>query len=238
MTAAKTRGRGAHALRRLQRTFLTILPRIVLHGRVCFCHLKCADRREDAIAEMVGLAWQWFLRLAQSGKDTTRFSATLARYAGRAVRSGRRLCGRERARDAMSSVAKQRHNFRISPLLAGNSLCGNVFDEALHDNTQTPVPDQVGFRVDFPCWRRSRCERDRRLIDDLMTGDSTFTAARRYGLSPARISQLRHEFMEDWLAFCGELVLPDSAPACSPDDANCRTAGSPMHKMATRTCCL
>jgi hypothetical protein len=207
--------------RTLQAAFVALRPRIVLHARIYFRDVRCPHQKEDAISETVALAWKSFVRLAKRGKDASRFATALAAFAARAVRSGRRLCGQERARDAMSSAARQRHNLRIGPLPIASSPCGNVFDEALQDNTRTPVPDQVGFRVDFPCWRRSRCERDRNLIDDLMIGESTLTAARRYGLSPARISQLRREFMEDWLAFCGELLLPSTAPACSPDNANC-----------------
>jgi hypothetical protein len=74
-------------------------------------------------------------------------------------------------------------------------------DEALHDNTQTAVPEQVSFRCDFPAWRASRCERDRHLIDDLMAGERTTDAARRHGLSMARVSQLRREFHDDWRTF-------------------------------------
>ena len=61
----------------LQVRFLSILPRIELHGRLSFRHLRCADRRADAIAEMVALAWKWHLRLAERGKDATLFPSTL-----------------------------------------------------------------------------------------------------------------------------------------------------------------
>ena len=47
------------ALALLQASFLAIvLPRVLSHGRVSFRHLKCRDRRQDAIQEMIGLAWQ------------------------------------------------------------------------------------------------------------------------------------------------------------------------------------
>jgi hypothetical protein len=66
------------------------------------------------------------------------------------------------------------------------------------------VPDQVAFRCDFPVWRRTRNARDRRLIDDLMVGERTHEVAERYGLSPARVSQLRREFHADWERFSGD----------------------------------
>ena len=153
---------------------------------------------------MVAMSWQWFLRLARRGKDATRFVSALADYAARRVKAGRLLCGRTKT-DALSHLAQQQHPFTAGSMVAGSARCGNHYDEALQDNTQTPVPDQVGFRCDFPAWRRSRSKRDRRLIDDLMMGETTMMAARRHGLTPSRVSQLRREFMEDWLAFCNEL---------------------------------
>jgi hypothetical protein len=85
-----------------------------------------------------------------------------------------------------------------------------VIDEALHGNVETPVLDQVMFRCDFPAWRRTRCERDRRLLDDLMLGERTQDVARKFGLTPGRISQLRREFHADWQRFCGELAEPEA----------------------------
>jgi hypothetical protein len=54
----------------LHTAFLNILPRIQLHGDVYFRHRK-PDRREEAVAEMIALAWRWFIRLAEQGKDAT-----------------------------------------------------------------------------------------------------------------------------------------------------------------------
>src|SRR5206468_1795853 len=86
----------------------------------------------------------------------------------------------------------------------GRSLERQVYDEALQDNTQTPVPDQVMFRLDFPKWRSSRTQRDRRIVEDLMVGEHTRNVARKFSLSPARISQLRSEYHTDWLRFQGD----------------------------------
>jgi hypothetical protein len=200
--SASTRSPSADVL---QAGFLSLLPRIRLHAQVWFRHLKCPHTKADAIGESVALAWAWYVRLAQKGKDPTEFVSVLAAFAVRAVKSGRGLCGQERALDVLSPLAQRRHNFTVSPLPPGSSRDGNVFDEALQDNRQTPVPDQVVFRCDFPAWRRTRAGRDRRLLDDLMLGERTGAVARKYGLSPGRVSQLRRELHADWLAFCGDL---------------------------------
>jgi hypothetical protein len=191
--------------RALQAAFVALLPRIALHARIYFRDVQCPHQKEDAIAETVALAWKSFVRLAHRGKDASQFVTVLADYAARRVRSGRLLCGKEKARDVLSRLAQIHKGFVVAGLAIGDcTRHGSVFMEALHDNTQTPVPDQVGFRVDFPRWRNRRCERDRRLIDNLMTGEHTLAAAHRFGLSPARVSQLRREFHLAWLAFIGE----------------------------------
>jgi hypothetical protein len=189
------------SLSTLRSVFVTILPRLEQVGRKYFRHLRCEDRRRDAVCEMVALAWKWSLRLNCRGKDPSRFPAALATFAARAVSCGRRLCGQERAKEVLSPVAQQRHSFLVGSLPECGSLSGNPLEEALHDNTLTPVPEQVSFRLDFPAWVHSLCERDQQVLGDLMMGERTREVARKYGLSAARVSQLRREFMAGWEQF-------------------------------------
>jgi hypothetical protein len=189
----------------LQAAFLAqVLPRVLTHGRVYFRHLRSPELKEEYVAEMVALTWKWHLRLAERGKDSTRFPTALASFAARAVRSGRRLAGMDRAKDVLSPQAQQRQGFAVGKLPDYSALDGSPLDEALHDNTQSPVVEQVCFRLDFPSWRASRTERDRRLLDDLMLGERTLDVAGKYGLSPGRVSQLRRELHDDWEFFCAE----------------------------------
>jgi len=169
----------------IQHAFVTILPRIVLHARISFRHVACNDTRENAVAETVALTWKWFVGLVT-----------------KAVKSGRRLCGQEKAKDILSPLAQSRSGFTVSPFPEFSTLDGNSFDEALQDNTQTPVPDQVSFRVDFPAWLSTRTERDRLIISSLMLGERTLDVSQKYRVSQPRISQLRREYLEDWCAFC------------------------------------
>jgi hypothetical protein len=193
------------ALARLQAAFLAlVLPKVVSHGRVYFRHLKSAEHKEEYIAEMVALTWRWHLRLAERGKDATHFPTALATFAARAVRSGRRLAGMDRSKDVLSPLAQHRGGFAVGKLPDCGTLDGSPLDEALHDNTQSPVDEQVCFRIDFPAWRLTRAERDRRVLDDLMLGERTLDVAGKYGLSPGRVSQLRREFLLDWRRYCDE----------------------------------
>jgi len=204
---ASTIPHSACSLAELQTRFLTIVSRIRTHGRVYFRHIKCPDRKADRVAEMVALAWKWFVRLAEKGKDATRFPSVLASYAARAVKSGRRLCGQLTPKDALSEVAQQRHGFTVTKLPDFSTLDTNPYAEALADNTQTEVPDQVQFRCDHPAWVATQSDRDRQLIHAMMLGHRTKDLARRFRLSPARISQLRRQYLDGWQLFCGECSL-------------------------------
>jgi hypothetical protein len=192
------------SVQHLHAGFLAIVPRIEAHGKVYFRHLKCPDRREDAIAEMVALSWLWFVRLAAKGKDATRFPSALATFAARAVRAGRKVAGKDPAGDVLSSAAQARCGFAVKSLPDHSTLAGNPLEEALTDNTRSPVPEQVAFRLDWPCWLSTRTDRDRRIVADLILGERTGDVAARYGLTAGRISQLRVQFRDDWLAFLGE----------------------------------
>jgi hypothetical protein len=202
------------ALPQLQEAFLSMRPRIVRHAGIYFRDVRCHQRRDDCIAEVVGLCWMWFCRLARRGKDARRFISTLATFAARAVRGGRRVCGQLRSKDALSEWAQRRQEFRVESLPFSTrvpyqdlyaTVDGqrriDVLEECLHDNTVSPVPDQVAFRLDFPLWLGARSGRDRRIIADMARQERTSDLARKYRLSPGRISQLRQAYETDWKCF-------------------------------------
>jgi hypothetical protein len=205
MSTSSVAALSAPELHQLQQIFLAdVLPRVIEHGRIYFRHVRCGHRREELLAETTALCWQWFLRLVRRGKDVLSFVSALVSYAARAVGCGRRVCGHERSNEVLSRVAQRRHGFSVERLPDLSTLGGNMLEEALEDNTVSPVPEQVAFRLDFPAWRLGHPERDRRLIDRLLAGEGTVAAAQALGLSPARISQKRRAFRDGWLAFCGE----------------------------------
>jgi hypothetical protein len=116
-------------------------------------------------------------------------------------------------------VAQRRHGFAVESMphattssherLYSSPLgqeAQDVFEERLHHNTITPPPEQAAFRIDFPAWRRTRSERDQRVMDELMAGCRTKDVSRKFGMSPGRVSQLRRDFLEDWTRFTSEVV--------------------------------
>jgi hypothetical protein len=201
----------------LHARFLRLLPKIEGHARIFFRGVRCPVRQEDLVQECVGLGWRWFLRLSERGKDVFAFPTAFAALLARAVKCGRRLCGQERAKDVLSFVAQQRHGFRVE-LLPQSTRCPHdnlyadphgqalhdAFEERLRDNTVTPVPDQVMFRIDFPAWLATLTARERRMVRAMARNERTTDLSKEFEVSPGRISQMRRAFREDWLRFTGE----------------------------------
>ncbi len=192
------------SLAQVQSDFRAAMPRLVRHGRCYFRHVRCRHRKADCISEMIGLCWKWWVRLVERQKNPNSFVSTLATFAARAVRSGRRVCGQLKARDVLSEVAQRRHNFSVGKLPDCSTLSENPLAEALIDHQQAEVPDHVAFCIDFPRWRFSHSRRNRHLIDDMMVGNRTSDLARKHRISPARVSQLRREFHDDWRRFTND----------------------------------
>jgi hypothetical protein len=214
-------------LAHLRAAFLTILPRIERHGQIYFRHVRCPQSKDDAIAEMIALSWRWFLRLIAKGKDPLAFPMMLATYAARQVNEGRRLVRKEKGKDVLSSCAQKQHGFLVESLpssmvssfevrytVVRGQQKQDVFEERLRDNTQTPVPDQVCFRIDFPAWLETLTPRERRLVHEMANNERTLDLSQRFELSPGRISQKRRELHDDWTRFCGE--LHDSSRRTTP----------------------
>jgi len=69
---------------------------------------------------------------------------------------------------------------------------------------RTGVPDLVAFKVDFDFWFSMFTRRDQKIITALASGERTKAVADRFGISPARVSQLRRRYEQQWLVFQGE----------------------------------
>ena len=180
----------------LHSRFLSFLPRIQAHAEFVFRDIKCLAKRQDWIAEAVALAWRWYAELEQRGRDAAKFISAIAAIAVKAVKCTRRVAGMERAKDAMNHLAQRQHGFAFEQL---PDICSgqDQLTEALADNTVTPPPDAAAFRVDFPRWLASLAKRDRRLAEQLMLGERAHETAERFGLSRARVSQVRRELSAD-----------------------------------------
>ena len=109
----------------LHARFLMLLPRIETHAKIYFRDIRCADKRADRIAETIAVSWKWFVKLDDRGKDATQFVSAIAILAAKAVRSGRRLAGMEKAKDPLNMRTQQRRGFFVKRLPEFDTMSDN-----------------------------------------------------------------------------------------------------------------
>jgi DNA-binding NarL/FixJ family response regulator len=179
--------------------FLQVLPAVLNHARGGFAVLNTHDR-EEATAEAVANACVGYVSAAARGRLVHCHPASLATYAVRAVRSARHVGGRQSSRDIMSRLAQKRRGLTVRSITPAARQGWRQM--VLEDRRVSPA-DQAAFNLDFQQWRGGFAHRQRRIIDCLASGDTTGTVADRFGLTPARISQLRRQFERSWTKFQG-----------------------------------
>jgi hypothetical protein len=210
--------------------FLTLLPIVERHARIVFRDLD-DEAREEAAAEVVAAAFEAHVLLKARGRNPVGFPSSFATYSVLRVKDGRHVGGRSSSRDVLSRKAQQRRGFRVESLPASTRTAfeslyaqgqgqqqQGTLEERLRDNTQTPVPEQVAFRLDFPVFLQALTARDRQMALALAEGHAAKQVADRFGLTPSRVTQLRQQWQQwqrEWLVFQGETEqLP---PAPRPD---------------------
>ena len=188
--------RTRRALPRWHAAFLAMLPVIKRHLHISFRHLK-GDAKEEAVAEALANACAAYQRLVQQGRAHLGFPTVLARYAAAQVIDGRQIGSGQNTRDVLSPRAQRKKQFQVERV--------DYFDEeadgwleAVVEDPHTPVFDQVCFRMDFPAWLARLSRRNRRIAESLALGNSTGSVAKRFRISPARVSQLRGQFYDSW----------------------------------------
>jgi hypothetical protein len=131
----------------------------------------------------------------------------LATYAIAHVRAGRSVGVHFNGRDVMSVHAQRCRGFGVVPLAGTVDRFGRSWRETLVDKRSYSPGDAAAFRLDFKAWLKRLSARDRALVNVLAGGESTSTAAKRFGVSDARLSQIRRELKRDWEFFQGEACL-------------------------------
>ena len=185
--------------------FLRMMPAIALHARVCFRRLD-PEARAEAIQNSVANAMLAYVRLFELGKVELAYAAPLARYAVSQTREGRIVGNRMNARDVSSSYAQAKKGIVVERL-DHFDVQENAWQEAVVQDTRSaPVPETVAFRVDFRAWLAQLPRRDRRVARFLVLGHRTLDAARKFGVSEARIAQLRRELPTPGLPSVARMV--------------------------------
>jgi hypothetical protein len=187
-------------------SFLAMLPAIRRSVRTSFRHLH-GDHHDEAVQEAVANACVAFARLVERGCPDRAFPSALACFAVAQVRQGRLIGTSLNVRDVSSPYAQRRNRCTVERLDRFDGKQGR-WEEAVVEDTRTAVSEQAWFRIDFPEWLSRLSPRDRRVAEALSIGHSTGDVARRFGVSPGRVAQLRRELHDSWRQFHGEAESP------------------------------
>ena len=197
-----------------QTDFLAVLPAVRTHAQVCFRKLPRNDR-EEAVAEATACAFVSYCSLARRNRLNGVYPSTLATYAAHRVRNDRHVGGSQSSTDVLSPLAGRRRGFVVGSLTPSRGEDG-WRAVAVEDGRVSPA-DQAAFNLDFRAWLDGFTGRDRRIINRLAAGEGTMAVADRFGLSPGRVSQLRHQFERSWTQF--QRIGPLEQSRCNEEAA-------------------
>lgn len=179
--------------------FLKLLPAIRADVRFAFRQFT-ADAHEEAAQEAVSNAFVAYARLVDQGRSHVAAATPLARFAIAQVRAGRMVGTRFNVRDVSSLPCRRRKGVVVERLDRWDDRKECWQHALVEDKSCTPA-ELAASRIDFEEWLQMLPRRHRQIALKLAEGERTHDVAREFGLSPARISQLRSELHAAWKQF-------------------------------------
>jgi hypothetical protein len=182
--------------------FLEMLPVIRRYARIAFRDLN-PEARAELVEESIANAFVAFRRLVEQGKAELAYATPLAMYAIKQVKAGRRVGSKLNIGDVSSRHCQLRKGVRVGRLDHYDKDAEQWKEILIEDHRAGPA-EIAAVRIDFGDWLASLPGRLRKIVSTLATGESTVAAAKRFGVSAARISQLRGELKASWHGFQGK----------------------------------
>ena len=182
--------------------FMAMVPAIKKHAELAFRAMD-PEGKEEAIAEVVASAFVAFHRLAQLGKTDIAYPTPLALYGVKQYREGRHVGTKSNIKNVSCRYAQQKKRFSVGRLDRYDHIEQQWLEILVEDRSAGPA-DIVATKLDFGDWLKSLSRRQRRITEVLAVGETTQDAAKRFGVSFSRISQVRRELKRSWESFQGE----------------------------------
>jgi len=185
-----------------QSRFLEMLPAIRRQAHYCFRKLP-TEPREELIQESIANCCVACGRLAQRRKLAAAYPSPLVRFAVAQIRAGRRVGCQLNVQDMLSPPARCAHRLTIERIDQCDERSG-IWKQLVVEDRHAGPAETAAARLDLAAWFRTLSKRNRQIARALALGESTNIVARRFGLSPSRISQLRAWFRWHWEHFQGD----------------------------------
>jgi len=190
---------------------LAVLPAVQQHARITFRNLD-PEAKAEAVQNAVCMACSAVARLAELNKLSLVYPTVVARFAVAQTKDNRML-GRPLNCKDISSPYCQRQKGIVVERLDRYDTDEDTWKEIVIEDRRAGPAEIVRVRWDFSDWLKTLSRRDRRVASFLALGNHTGDAARRFGVSEGRVSQLRRELAESWRKFTGE--AEDGRPAAA-----------------------
>ncbi len=182
--------------------FLAMLPIIVRHAKIAFRHLN-PEARDEAVQEAVCNACVAYARLVELGKPELAYPTVLAKYAVAQVNEGRKVGARLNCRDVLSGYCQRVKNLTVERLDRYDEQ-EQAWQEIIIEDRHAGPADVARVRLDFAALLETLSRRLRKITEMLATGESAGKVAKRFRVSPGRVSQMRRELCASWQSFQGE----------------------------------
>jgi hypothetical protein len=182
--------------------FLKMAPAIEVHAKIAFRHLR-SEARAEAVQDVLCNACSALARLAELNKLDLAYPSVLARFGVAQVNDGRKLGCRLNVRD-VSSAYCQRTKGVVMERLDKFDRTEEAWEEIVVEDKNVGPAEVAATKIDFSAWLRVLPGRLRRIAEILAVGETTTAVARRFYVSPSRISQIRSELCRSWQQFQGE----------------------------------
>jgi hypothetical protein len=104
------------------------------------------------------------------------------------------------------STRDQQRGFEIDRLSHSDREESQWQEIVVEDRRAGPA-EIAACRIDFASWLRFLPARLRKIALTLAGGETTSAAAKKFGVTPARISQLRLWLKENWEGFQGQVTV-------------------------------
>jgi hypothetical protein len=189
-----------------------MLPKIIAYAKRAFRGYT-AEAKQEALQNVVANSCAAVAGLAKRGKLDLAYPAVLAKFGIRQTLDHRLTGNSLNVRDVLSKYCQDRKGIVVERLDRHDKDDENTWCEVLVEDRHAGPAEIACTRIDFTDWLASLNRRDRRVAEFLANGESTRAAAKKFGISDGRVSQLRKELAASWQRFIGDEPGPAAVAA-------------------------
>jgi hypothetical protein len=181
--------------------YAEMLPFITKTAMIAFAP-QDYEARNEAVQNTKVWALILLHQLAINGRLDEAKAAPIAKFAVGRHCEGRIAGTPTSTTDVLADRCKSLGRVRV---VHDDYIADSFQSEATRLSARYPVDRTVQFKMDFfEGWLQEQSERDRSIILDLATGETTGAVARKYGVSDGLISQYRKRYRASWSEYLAD----------------------------------